>query len=103
MKAKVKKPVHKDEKQDKKLIKKIIKKDFENKNKPLPYDKREQEVTKKAMASTKKSVKTVAYDTNKTRRKPVKPTKYGTRSPKAGSPDPKGVDKHGDRGDTRRK
>ncbi len=60
-----------------------------------PYQKREVANNKKAMASTKKGVKTVAYDTNKTRRKIEKPTKVGTRSPKAGSPDPKGVNKHG--------
>lgn len=65
------------------------------KAKPMPYDKRQQKDTKKAMESTEKSVKPVAKDTNKTRRKIVKPTAVGTRSPKAGSPDPKGVNKHG--------
>lgn len=60
-----------------------------------PYNKREVKNDKKAMASTKKSVKPVAKDTNKTRRKEVKPTVYGTRSPKAGSP----VYKKGKKGD----
>lgn len=60
-----------------------------------PYNKREVKDDKKAMASTKKSVKPVAKDTNKTRRKVVKPTEYGGRSPKAGSPNPRGVNKHG--------
>lgn len=63
--------------------------------KALPYNRREQKVTKKAMASTEKSVKPVAKDTNKTRRKVVKPTAKGTRSPKAGSP----VYKNGKHGD----
>lgn len=58
-----------------------------------PYQKREVKDDKKAMASTKKSVKTVAKDTNKTRRKEVKPTAYGTKSPKAGSPNPRGLKK----------
>lgn len=71
------------------------KKSDEKKNKPLPFDKREQGVTKKAMESTKKSVKTVAYDTNKTRRSEIKPTKCGSRSPKPGSPNPKGVNSKG--------
>jgi hypothetical protein len=65
------------------------------KAKPLPYDKREQEVTKKAMASTEKSVKPVAKDTNKTRRKIVKPTSVGARSPKHSSENPRGVSKAG--------
>lgn len=38
-----------------------------------PYNKREVKNDKKAMASTKKSVKPVAKDTNKTRRKMSKP------------------------------
>jgi hypothetical protein len=38
-----------------------------------PYQKREVKDDKRAMASTKKSVKPVAKDTNKTRRKDVKP------------------------------
>ncbi len=91
MKAKAKMPKHKDEKEDKKLIKSMC----EVKAKPKPYDKRGQAVTKKAMASTEKSVKPVAKDTNKTRRKIVKPTAVGTRSPKAGSPNPRGVNKAG--------
>ena len=37
--------------------------------KPTPYNKRETKVAKKAFASTEKSVKPVAKDTNKTRRK----------------------------------
>lgn len=37
-----------------------------------PYDAREVKSAKKAMASTKKSVKPVAKDTNKTRRKETK-------------------------------
>jgi hypothetical protein len=51
-----------------------------------PYNKRSDAIAKKAFASTEKSVKPVAKDTNKTRRKIVKPTAVGTRSPKAGSP-----------------
>lgn len=42
-----------------------------------PYNVREEKVTKKAFASTAKSVKPVAKDTNKTRRKMVKPTSKG--------------------------
>ena len=38
-----------------------------------PYNKREVKDDKKAMASTNKSVKPVAKDTNKTKRKIVKP------------------------------
>jgi hypothetical protein len=51
-----------------------------------PYNTRQRKDTDKAYASVEKSVKPVAKDTNKTRRKEVKPTKTGTRSPKAGSP-----------------
>lgn len=40
-----------------------------------PFDKRENKDKKKAFANTEKSVKPVAKDTNKTRRKMVKPTK----------------------------
>lgn len=40
-----------------------------------PFDKRERADTKKSFANTEKSVKPVAKDTNKTRRKMVKPTK----------------------------
>jgi len=50
------------------------------------FNRQEQAVAKKAMKSVEKSVKPVAKDTNKTRRKVVKPTVVGTRSPKAGSP-----------------
>ena len=38
-----------------------------------PYDKREDKNTKKAIAGNEKGVKPVAKDTNKTRRKIVKP------------------------------
>lgn len=41
-----------------------------------PYDEREVKNKKKAFDKTKKTVKPVAKDTNKTRRKIVKPTKY---------------------------
>lgn len=37
-----------------------------------PYDRREEAVTKKAFKSVEKSVKPVAKDTNKTRRKETK-------------------------------
>jgi hypothetical protein len=40
-----------------------------------PYDRREEAVTKRAFRAVEKSVKPVAKDTNKTRRKVVKPTK----------------------------
>jgi hypothetical protein len=39
-----------------------------------PYDRRGEKITKKAFKSVEKSVKPVAKDTNKTRRKMVKPT-----------------------------
>lgn len=52
----------------------------------LPYNKRSDEVAKKAFKATEKSVKPVAKDTNKTRRKIVKPTAVGMKSPKAPSP-----------------
>lgn len=42
---------------------------------PRPYDRREVANEKKAIAKTVKGVKPVAKDTNKTRRKMVKPTK----------------------------
>ncbi len=51
-----------------------------------PYNKAQYGKAKKAMKSTKKGVKSVAKDTNKTRRKVVKPTKEGSLSPKARSP-----------------
>jgi len=41
--------------------------------KPNPYNKRETKNAKKAFARTAKGVKPVARDTNKTRRKIVKP------------------------------
>lgn len=44
--------------------------------KVVPYDQREVKNKKKAFAKTKKTVKPVAKDTNKTRRKIVKPTRY---------------------------
>lgn len=44
------------------------------KGKVMPYDKREVKDKKKAFAKTNKTVKPVAKDTNKTRRKMVKPT-----------------------------
>lgn len=40
-----------------------------------PYDRHEEKSMKKAFKSVEKSVKPVAKDTNKTRRKMVKPTK----------------------------
>lgn len=55
-----------------------------------PYSKREVKADKKAMASTEKSVKPVAKDTNKTRRKETKERIAGpkgkAKSPKVGSP-----------------
>lgn len=42
-----------------------------------PLDRRSEKVTDKAFKSVAKSVKPVAKDTNKTRRKMVKPTKRG--------------------------
>lgn len=42
-----------------------------------PYNKRQVKNAKKAFAKTEKSVKPVAKDTNKTRRKMKKPTKGG--------------------------
>lgn len=43
-----------------------------------PFDKRKNKNEKKAHAITEKSVKAVAKDTNKTRRKMIKPTKKAT-------------------------
>jgi len=43
--------------------------------KPNPYNVREDKDANKAFARTKSGVKPVAKDTNKTRRKMVKPTK----------------------------
>jgi len=40
-----------------------------------PFNKREDKNAKKAFAKTKSDVKPVAKDTNKTKRKMVKPTK----------------------------
>ena len=55
-----------------------------------PYSKREVKAGKKAMASTNKSVKPVAKDTNKTRRKETKVRIAGplsnVKKPKVGSP-----------------
>ena len=42
-----------------------------------PLNFREEALDKKAMKSTKRTVRPVALDTNKTRRKPVKPTLKG--------------------------
>lgn len=42
-----------------------------------PYDRRTEKVDSKAFKSVEKSVKPVAKDTNKTRRKIVKPTRRG--------------------------
>lgn len=42
-----------------------------------PFNRREDENAKKAFARTEKTVKPVAKDTNKTRRKMVKPTGRG--------------------------
>lgn len=47
--------------------------------KPVPANKREVKNEKKAFANTEKTVKPVAKDTNKTRRKIVKPTKGGNK------------------------
>ena len=47
--------------------------------KPVPANKREVKNEKKAFAKTNKTVKPVAKDTNKTRRKIVKPTKGGNK------------------------
>ena len=44
-----------------------------------PFKKRELKNAKKAVARTAKSVRPVAKDTNKTRRKMVKPTRGGNR------------------------
>ena len=41
---------------------------------PVPYNKREVKNEKKAFRNTEKTVKPVAKDTNKTRRKEKKPT-----------------------------
>ena len=43
-----------------------------------PMNKKPYDNAKKAMSNTKKTVKPVAKDTNKTRRKMVKPTKGQT-------------------------
>jgi hypothetical protein len=55
-----------------------------------PYNRREEAVTKKAIKSVDKSVKPVAKDTNKTRRKVKKSDITGpivkAVKPKAGSP-----------------
>lgn len=51
-----------------------------------PYNRHEDKAMNKAFKSVEKSVKPVAKDTNKTRRKMVKPTEEGTRSPKSDFP-----------------
>lgn len=43
------------------------------KEKAIPYNKREAKIEKEGFKATEKSVKSVAKDTNKTRRKNVKP------------------------------
>lgn len=48
-----------------------------------PYNRREDEVTKKAFKSVEKSVKPVAKDTNKTRRKETMKRKEGPTVPDA--------------------
>lgn len=64
-----------------------------------PYNKREDKDTKKAFKSVAKSVKPVAKDTNKTRRKETRARLVGptvkAEKPKAGSMNPRGVNKHG--------
>lgn len=45
------------------------------KGKAAPFDRREQKDMKKAFSKTERTVKPVAKDTNKTRRKMVKPTR----------------------------
>lgn len=44
-------------------------------SKPNPFNKKEVKNEKKAFKNTSKSVKSVAKDTNKTKRKMIKPTK----------------------------
>lgn len=51
-----------------------------------PYNKRAEKDTKKAFKAVGKSVKPVADDTNKTRRKIVKPTAQGKKIPKKSIP-----------------
>lgn len=51
-----------------------------------PYNRHNEKVTEKGFKSVEKSVKPVAKDTNKTRRKMVKPTATGVKMPKPGSP-----------------
>ena len=48
----------------------------------VPYNKREAKIEKKAIASTEKSVKPVAKDTNKTRRKTTNKRITGPTLPK---------------------
>lgn len=55
-------------------LKKLIEKELDMKSKKVvPFNKREEKDNKKAFAKTEKSVKPVAKDTNKTRRKMKKP------------------------------
>lgn len=42
-----------------------------------PYNKREDKITKRAFEAGEKAVRPVAKDTNKTRRKMIKPTSRG--------------------------
>ena len=51
-----------------------------------PYNRRAEKDDKKAFKSVNKSVKPVAKDTNKTRRKIVKPTAVGKKIPKECAP-----------------
>lgn len=51
-----------------------------------PYNRHEDKTMDKAFKAVSKSVAPVAKDTNKTRRKMVKPTEEGTRSPKSSFP-----------------
>lgn len=53
-----------------------------------PYNRRAEKDDKKAFKSVNKSVKPVAKDTNKTRRKMVKPTAEGSKAYKPGNPMP---------------
>ena len=108
-KEKKKEPKHKDMKQDKKLVDAMVKSDcMKRKKQPImnmlydatkdkakgksmesPYNKRERKDDKKAYKAVEKSVKPVAKDTNKTRRKMEKPTAEGKKSFKPGNPMPK--------------
>lgn len=57
-------------------LKKVIEEELDMKGKKVnPFDKREEKNDAKAFAQTENTVKPVAKDTNKTRRKRMKPTK----------------------------